>query len=682
MLQLVFALTIFCSAFLIFLVQPTLAKIMLPIFGGSAFVWVTSVLFFQSGLLAGYIYAHYLCKLRSRLYQCVIHCIFITLSFYFLPLQLYSSDALASLWPPLSVLVMLMGSIFIPFALLSASTPLLQHWYCRIREIEFPYYYYAISNAGSLLGLLIYPFAIEYFLNVSLQTSMWGMLFVVYIALLVICLFSYVLRAKEANVDKAATPRFSKLSNKQKLRWLVLSFLSCALLLSITQYLSQNVINLPLLWVVTLALYLMTFIVTFSKGFQYNPVFWGSCWLLWSALSLLVLVFIPASGLDMVMVLLALLYCGCMVCHGGLVISAPRSQYLTEFYLIVAFGGVLGGVFTNLVSLMIFNDWWDFYLTILAITGVVARQYFIMNQSREQYTDTGIMAYSKTIGIVLLGMILYQVYIVGRNQVVQVRNPYGLIKVVDTNKTRVLIHGRILHGVENTKVKQKRIPTAYFSTSTGLGVVIKYAQEKSDRISTGVIGLGIGTVAAYLRKEDRMHFYEIDSDIIKIAKRYFHYLSSSLGQVDITLKDGRLALEQEWETTGSQDYDLLIVDAFSGDSIPFHLLTEEAILLYQKHLKQNGIVAFHVTNTYVNLEAVTLALAERIGAQHFYLVNKPDVQTDTLESHWAILSHDVGLAHWLATQPLDVRTRAQSGAQPILWTDTKNSILPLLKLLN
>ncbi len=676
MLQLIFALTIFCSAFLIFLVQPTLAKIMLPIFGGSAFVWVTSVLFFQFGLLAGYVYAYLLCKLQSRWYQGVIHFFCITLSFCFIPLQLYTSNTLTSLWPPLSVLVMLMGSIFVPFALLSASTPLLQHWYCRIREVEFPYYYYAISNAGSLLGLLVYPFAIEYFLGVRLQTSMWGMLFLIYIVLLVICLISYTLKARKVNVDTEAASRVAKPLNKRKLTWLALSFSSCALLLSITQYLSQNVINLPLLWVITLALYLTTFIITFRKGFQYNPVFWGSCWLL----SLLVLVFIPASGLGMVIVLLALLYCGCMVCHGGLVISAPKSQYLTEFYLSVAFGGVLGGVFTNLVSLMIFNDWWDFYLTILAITVIVARQYVIMTQSREECTDTGIMSYSKTIGIVLLGMILYQVYIVGRNQVVQVRNPYGLIKVVDTNKTRVLIHGRILHGVENTKVKQKRIPTAYFSTSTGLGVVIKYAQEKSDRISTGVIGLGIGTVAAYLRKEDRMHFYEIDSDIIKIAKRYFHYLSSSLGQVDMTLKDGRLALEQEWETTGSQDYDLLIVDAFSGDSIPFHLLTEEAVLLYQKHLKQNGIIAFHVTNTYVNLEAVTLALAERIGAQHFYLVNKPDVQTDTLESHWAILSHDVGLAHWLATQPIGDQTRAQTEVKPILWTDAKNSILPLLKL--
>jgi len=563
------------------------------------------------------------------------------------------------------------------------TTALLQHWFCRIRQTNFPYYYYAISNAGSLLGLLTYPFVMEYFIGISLQTIIWSTLFVVYAALLIVCLFFYILSGQQQKYDNSIVIA-PKISMKTKFAWISFSFLSCTLLLSVTQYLSQNVINLPLLWVVTLGLYLVTFIVTFRKNAKYNREFWSSSWLVWSCLSLGILVFIPTYGLDLIIVLLALLYCGCMVCHGELVDCSPSSEALTEFYLLMALGGVLGGIFVNLIALMIFNTLWEFYLIIMTITVIIAWQYAIFHQrsslSECQKMNFGIVAYSKFIAIGLLCVILYKNYFVESNTVAQIRNPYGLIQVKDISANkRALMHGRVLHGVEHTNTYQKLEPTTYYSAATGIGAIIAYLQDKHPSLSMGAIGLGIGTISAYARQSDTINFYEIDSDIIKIAKKHFHYLSSSLGKIDITLKDGRLALEQEWAKSGSKEYDVIVIDAFSGDNIPFHLLTEEAILLYQKHLKQNGTIALHVSNTYIDLEAVTLALANRINAKHCYLTNLPNDKADTIKSQWAIISHDTTLVDWLANQAISTKIGSESGIAPILWTDAKNSILSLLK---
>lgn len=681
MFKWLFGIAIFNSAFLLFFIQPLLAKHILPIFGGSAFVWIVSILFFQIGLLLGYGYAYLLAKFLSERKQALIHFFLLICSFYYIPLHLHQSISVDNLWPPVAVLKLLGINILLPFIIISASSPLLQHWYCRIKHTQFPYYYYSISNLGSLLGLLGYPFLIEPLMGINSQALMWSGLYSCYTVLCILCIIKLVF-TKPIIEPQIIDPQISLF---QILSWLLLTFLSSAFLLSITQYLTQNVINLPLMWVLPLALYLISFIVTFKNPKGYDRTFWIPTFILWLILTLLLFYHYALYGKAAVIILLSLFYAFCMVCHGQLIRLKPASQNLTLFYLFIALGGVLGGIFTNIVALFLFKNWWDFYLPLIMLSIIVTvlsvREYRLSFKK----WDLGITLFSFVSILTLFSIIILEIFYPHESLVAQKRNLYGFMRVYDfkfpnqEQNFRQLMHGTVIHGMQYLNQKRKLWPTAYFGPHSGPGVAIEFFKQlKHKSINIGVVGLGCGTIAALTEKGDYINFYEIDEDIKSIAYQYFSYLTESPSKTHVTIGDARLQMKQESQQKVFDQYDVLIIDAFNGDAIPFHLLTIEAMQIYNKLLKKNGVLVFQTTNIYVNLLPLTKGLADNLGCNHYLVETKEDNNKGLFASRWVLISCNPALGPWLSAHK-DISLILIKNIKPILWTDDYNSILPIIK---
>ncbi|MBI2791833.1 MAG: fused MFS/spermidine synthase [Gammaproteobacteria bacterium] len=679
MINLLYGLTIFLSAFLLFFIQPMIAKIMLPIFGGSSFVWLATILFFQIVLLVGYAYAYGLTKYFSTKTQIAIHIILLITSLYYIPVHLHQIDMSHQLWSPLAVLWVLTMSVMLPCIVISASSPLLQHWYCNIQKTTFPYAFYAISNAGSLIGLLSYPFLLEPLLGLKLQSVGWSVLYGIYFVLCLLCVMKLWTLKKgmvaEDNIVVAPSPH--------KLKWLVLTFLSSALLLSITQFLVQNVINMPLIWVLPLSLYLISYIVVFAKPKNYDRQFWAASFLIWLLLTIWLILEYHLSGINAVIVVLALLFSACMVCHGELIKLKPINEDLTLFYLYIALGGVLGGIFANIIALLIFQNWWDLYLPLIIINGIIIALFYFQYRDNPSSWNR-ILSFLSIVTIIFFGLvIILNTYLSGQTLVAQFRNPYGFIKVLDYEyydnalRRRALIHGKIMHGLEFMDESKLLWPTTYYGHSSGVGKAFDYLEEQNKPLKIGIVGLGAGTLAGYAKKGDEITFYEIDKDIQTVATEYFKFLSSNPGKTNIVLGDARIELQNQLKV-GSQQYNMLIVDAFNGDAIPAHLLTVEAMQLYMAHIVKNGIIALHTTNTYLDFMPITLALAKNQSCSQYWIQNGIDVSSREFAATWALISCDPKLGPWL--QAHHVALRSPQYVQPMLWTDDFNSVLPLLKL--
>jgi len=683
MLRLLFGLAIFSSALLIFLVQPLLAKAILPIFGGSGIVWVSCVLFFQTGLLIGYGYAYLLTKFCHPRHQALIHLVILLFSLYFIPLDLIFTAVPQNAWLPTEIFKMLTVRIWLPFVILAASSPLLQHWYCDLRHTTFPYYYYAISNAGSLIGLISYPFILEVLFSLQQQAWLFGLSYLFYAILCLICLAKLYWNKNTIHVNEPPiTIHFALLA-----KWLSLSFLSCALLLSITQFLSQNAINLPLMWIIPLALYLISFIVTFSKPKGYERNFWLPSFLIWLALTLWLFYSHHLNGYNAVIIFLALLYSSCMICHGELVRLKPNNKDLTLFYFFIALGGVLGGAFANFSGLILFTHWWDFYLPLLAVIGITITLSCIELNRRQELTQ-GIICLGSIASLVAFAVVIgIRIYAPSSDVISLKRNWYGLLKVAEyqfhdpSKNVRVFMHGTILHGLQFTAQERQRTPTTYYGELSGVGHAMRYLHQREPAIRSAqpqhsiqriaAIGLGTGTVSTLANEKNHMVFYEIDKDVIQIAKNEFSFLSQSLAAIEVRLGDGRLQLQRDQNKN-----DLIIVDAFNGDVIPFHLITLEAMELYLSRLNPNGIVAFHISNKYFNLVPVTKALAQTVGAQHHWIYSHANPHQEVVACAWVLISFDKNLKHWLSTHAKH-QVLNDDTITPILWTDNKNSLLPL-----
>ncbi len=679
MIQVLYGITIGLSAFLLFFIQPLIAKAMLPYFGGSGFVWIATILFFQIVLLLGYGYAYALTKFFSDRSQAIIHLILLALSFYFIPLHLHYDPTLQTLWSPLAVLSLLAVSVLLPCIVISASSPLLQHWYCRLRHTTFPYIYYSVSNAGSLLGLLGYPFLLEPIIGLKNQQLGWSIFYGIYALLCLLCLGKLFTLKKTTNLssDIRSTAR-------QKCQWLFLTFLSSALLLSTTQFLVQNVLNMPLLWVLPLALYLISYIITFSKPKYYDREFWSVSFLIWLTAILWLVNHMQLGGINVVIVILALLFSACMICHGELIKQKPETEDLTLFYLFIALGGVLGGLFSNIIALLIFKNWWDFYLPLISINVIIitlfSRQYV---KSRKLW-DLSLQLFS-IFGVITLGIVVFlNIYMPKEKLIAQFRNPYGFIRVYDFHFSkpgfdyRAYMHGMVIHGLQFNELSKQFWPTTYFGHSSGVGVAFEFLREKNKSLEIGIIGLGCGTLSAYSKKGDRFTFYEIDKDSQTVASDYFTFLKGSKANIQVQLGDARLQLQRELLKNGSHHFDMLVVDAFNGDAIPSHLLTVEAMALYKKHLSNDGIIAIHTSNTYLNFLPVTTALAQNQGCSQYWIASKNSGPKGLSDATWSLISCDPALGTWLLEHHLQVDTG--KSVTPILWTDDFNTILPLLKL--
>ncbi len=664
--------TILSSACLLFLVQPLISKMILPWFGGSAAVWVTAMLFFQVCLLAGYLYAHFLTHLLAPQRQVMVHLTLLTLSLAVLPI--YPSRhwlAQPGEDPTLAVFAVLGTCIGLPYTLLSATSPLIQKWFSARVSTGLPYRYFALSNAGSLLALFAFPALVEPRFTSHQQSTLWSAGFVGFALL---CGVSAVLqfRVAPAEAEETAAPVESGVG--LLLLWTALAACASALLLIVTNLLTQNIAPMPLLWVVPLGIYLLTFILCFESGLWYRR--WFFLPLVLPALAYIASTTRMVEDNELVKIgplLLASLFVACMGCHGELARLKPEARRLTSYYLAIATGGALGGLAIALLAPHFFNANYEYPVVLSASAFVLLIPAWLERKTWiHPRVNLAMWLAAAALCVVLAGYAVRQFGVNLLEAKLLARNFYGTLRVDefedDTHrKVRQLNHGTITHGNEFLDPKMRQVPTTYYGRDSGIGLTWQIL-ERGGAINMGVIGLGTGTLAAYGRAGDRIQFYDINPLVIDIARNRFYYLSGSAAHIETSLGDARLTLERQ----APQGFDVLVVDAFSGDAIPVHLLTEEAFRLYWKHLKPDGVLAVHVSNRYLNLAPVVKAAADRFGYEARMVKNEDDDSVGVFESDYVLVSQRAGFFSEPAIEKQAIPIQVSSGMR--LWTDDYSNI--------
>jgi len=674
-----YAVTILLSAFLLFQVQPIIAKMILPWFGGSAAVWTVCMLFFQLLLVAGYVYSHWLVeRLRPRA-QSLVHIALLALALVSLPILPDPSwKPSGEADPSFRILGLLGAAVGVPYFLLATTSPLVQAWYARARDAALPYRLYALSNVGSMLALVSYPFVVEPWLPTRWQALGWSAAFVVFAAA---CgLLAWQARSLPAEVRAAADEAPAERPGLGRYAlWAGLAAAASVLLLAFTSHLSQNVAPIPFLWVLPLALYLLSFILCFEGRNWYSrrnfmPLaaagFVGVCVTLHrdyfhTELQLLIPLYC------------ATLFCACMVCHGELARLKPHPRHLTAFFVAVAVGGALGGVFVGLVAPRVFPDLWELPVGIFAVAALAV---LVLELDRDAFASLrawraaigGAALYAAGLGVAL-GW-LYGDLASGAR--VQARNFYAALRVSDSgigaDEMRTLTHGTITHGKQFRSPERRDWPTTYYGENSGVGRAIE-ARRAAGPVRIGVIGLGAGTLAAYGRPGDTIRIYEINPQVVELARREFSYLADAKGQVDVVLGDARLSLERE----PPQGFDVLAVDAFSSDAIPVHLLTAEAFEVYFRHLKPGGVLAVHISNRYVDLKPVVKEAAARFGKAARVVEDESDPARGTFGTTWILVADDPRVFEQAplagAVEPLE------SDRSIRLWTDDYSDLYGILR---
>lgn len=634
------------------------------------------MVFFQAELLLGYAYVHWLHERLGVLRQAQVHCALMALSLLTLPIAADPSwKGAAMAYPSLSVLAVLGTTVGVPYLLLSTTGPLMQAWYSRtlttVTGSTRPYRLYALSNLASMLALLSYPVLVEPTLTVSVQATVWSIGYSVFVV--ACCAAAYVGWRHRVPVPadvQVGAPETPKPGWKERLLWVGLAATASTLLLAITGYLTQDVAPVPFLWVVPLSIYLLSFILCFDAPRYYvRKVF------LW-ALPLAFAGVDVALNVGMKVPLLVALLCSallvfCMVCHGELVRRRPPLQHLTLFYLMLSVGGALGGLFVGLLAPAVFNAYFELPLGLFLCAALVAT---VLYRELKPWARAVMLVALLGWGLRLSSISLD--YVQGYRTVV--RNFYSQLRVTeridpDLGRVRNLRHGEIIHGEQLLDPPHKNQPTAYYCEKSGIGRAIR-SLPQGQPLKFGVVGLGAGTLAVYGRAGDQMRMYEINEQVFDLARSDFTYLADSPAEMVSVLGDGRLMLEKE----ASQQFDLLAMDAFSGDSVPTHLLTLEAFQTYFRHVKPQGLLAVHITNTYLDLEPVMAAAAAHYGKAGFvYHLDPDDKDLYCRHSTWVLFMSPARVAQLPATlqdgQPLT--PRPGFGA----WTDSFSNLFQILK---
>jgi SAM-dependent methyltransferase len=558
-----------------------------------------------------------------------------------------------------------------PYFLLSSTSPLLQAWYARRFRSAMPYRLYALSNAGSMFALVSYPVLVEPLFTTRQQSWIWSLGFAAFVALCgAVTIRSGSGRAVEAATESgnAEPPGL-----RQYLVWLLLPACASVLLLAATNHLSQNVAAIPFLWVLPLSIYLLTFILCFRVRSRYRRKLYLP--LLGVALgSMAVALGVDMGGSVPIQVMIPLfamgLYACCMACHGELAQRKPHPRFLTHFYLTIAAGGALGGVLVGLVAPWLFNAYYELPLGLVGC-GALVLAVSAGNWRRPQPLVAAAL---------LLGLAAYlsvEVRTYARGSRVMMRNFYGGLRVRDSGPAdqpgsrRILLHGTIDHGEQFLAKERRRWPMTYYGPNSGVGMAIRKKQQEGG-VRVGVVGLGTGTLAAYGRPIDYFRFYEINPLVLAIAGRQFYYLSDSSARMDALLGDARLSLEREQP----QHFDVLAVDAFSGDAIPVHLLTREAVALYFRHLKTGGILAMHISNRYLDLKPVLAAESQAAGLAARVVESPPDEARGNVAASWVLLASsekDFGVEVARSSTAL-----APRGSE-WLWTDEYSNLFRILR---
>jgi len=642
-----YAVTIFLSAFLLFQVQPMIAKMILPWFGGSAAVWSASLLFFQLTLLAGYAYAHISIRYLQARAQMILHVALLAASCLLLPI--IPSPA----WRPTEagdptarILMLLAATIGLPYFLLSSTSPLLQAWYVRRTGSGVPYRLFALSNFGSMLALVSFPFLVEPRLATRPQAFSWSGAYVVFGLM---CAFTaWVSRGARVEIPNAATaaPDAGERPGAWLLLfWVMLATCASVLLVSVTNHMSENVAPIPLLWVLPLALYLLTFIFAFESDRLY--IRWLFIPLLIPSLGgMAYLIYASDGNFDIKWAIpgfAAGLFVCCMFCHGELARRRPAPRYLTLFYLMVALGGALGGVFVALIAPRVFRAYWELPLALVAC-GLLAA--IAVWGVRIPKLGPWPLRAAILIGAGLLaGYVIRQERALSKNLVLETRNFYGPLEVKDDLPTedyaeRTLMHGTINHGSQLLDPALRYVTTSYYGKRSGVGRAMTALQARGP-VRAGLIGLGAGVLSNYGRKGDYFRIYEINPLIERIAQTLFTFYPHSPADKAILMGDARLTLERQLANGGPQNYDILAVDAFSSDAIPVHLLTRQAIQLYFRHLKPEGVLALHISNRYLDLKPVCEGGAEAVGRQAWAVEDDGDQASYFSSSTWVLVTSDL-----------------------------------------
>ena len=690
-LKLLNALTIFLSALLLLQVEPLIGKMILPWFGGVAAVWTVCLLFFQVLLLLGYFYSHLIARFLAPRVQGWLHAFLLAVSLLMLPIL--PKDSLKPQGPEhpaLHILFVLALTVGLPFFLLSSTSPLLQAWLANHKTGSGVYRLYALSNAGSLLGLLSYPTLIEPYLSTRWQAGSWS---VAYAAFVVACGATALLQRGGgwALRPEVEAPRIEWRTRRL---WIGLSACSSALLLAVTNHITQNVAAVPFLWMIPLGLYMLSFILCFGSSRWYPRNFFVR--LLGVALGGMAYALSPSLTalpfwLMILLFCLGLFIC-CMFCHGELARLKLDPAQLTSFYSLISLGSVAGAAFVAILAPQIFPGFYELHV---ALGGCALLAVFIHRQDASSPFQQPAWRYGWIVLNTLAAAVvvsLFALALMDSNQSARtVRNFYGVLResvevapnvVVqvgnqppqqsDDLRFRRLTNGTISHGLQFLSPARRNQPTSYYAPYSGIGVALRALNQRGP-IHVGVIGLGVGTIAAYCRAGDDLTFYEINPLVIELAQQDFTFLKDSRAHISFELGDARLSLERQT----SQQFHLLAVDAFSSDSIPVHLLTIEAFQLYFRHLRSDGILAIHISNKYLYLEPVVAAAAQTLGKEAL-IVNNPDDHTKGIFiARWVLLGSHDALAALPAIEKAGSRLAPQRHGK--LWTDSYSSVFPLLK---
>src|SRR5579872_7350574 len=627
--MILYALTIFLSAFLLFQVQPLIAKIILPWFGGSAAVWSASMLFFQLVLLAGYAYAHLSIRFLKPRLQMLLHVALLLGSCALLPILPSPAWRPTQAGDPTArILLLLTATIGLPHFLLSSTSPLLQAWLVRRSGSSVPYRLFALSNFGSMLALVSFPFLVEPRLATRPQAFTWSG---GYVAFALLCaLTAWVTHRAGADVPDRQRASVSRDHPNigQLMLWVLLAACASVLLISVTNHMSQNVAPIPLLWVLPLALYLLSFIFAFESDRIYRR--WLFIPLLAPALAGMAYMIYAEDGNFNIKYAIpgfavGLFIC-CLFCHGELARRRPAPRHLTLFYLMVSLGGALGGIFVALIAPRVFRIYWELPLGLIGC-GILA-MIAVWSLRLPKVGAWPLRAFIFIAVAVLAGYFIRQERRLSKNLVLQARNFYGPLEVRDDLPTedyaqRTLLHGTIDHGSQLLDPVLRYVTTSYYAKRSGVGRAMSALQAKGP-IRAGVIGLGAGVLSNYGRKGDYFRIYEINPLIQRIAQTLFTFYPHSLADKAILMGDARLTLERQLANEGPQNYDILAVDAFSSDAIPVHLLTREAIQLYFRHLKPEGVLALHISNRYLDLKPVCEGGATAVGREAWVIEDEGD----------------------------------------------------------
>ena len=739
--MILYGITIVTSAFLLFLVQPIVAKQILPWFGGTAAVWTVCVVFFQAVLLAGYAYAHGLTRAKPSV-QARVHLALLIVGLAALPI--IASPA----WKPGSdadptwrIAGLLAATIGLPYFLLSSTGPLIQHWFAEDDAFAGShtrvYRLFALSNLGSLVGLLSYPFVVEPYAGLHAQSWGWSVAYACFVVTCGGCAWrarghaSQLDRAHVADdTDAAPTPR-------RYAFWLTCAALGSTLLLALTNHITQNIASIPFLWVLPLSLYLLSFVVVF-EGRAGRGWYVRRWWLAPVMASIVAMAWAMTTHRGVLSIYYALpifcigLFLACVFCHGELARTKPAPRWLTRFYLCLSAGGTMGGLFVALVAPHLFDNYWETPLALVAlcllgwlpvrerspqawIIGVVltliaslavflggggatfeAARALLPGPESTLMTSVLIAiavivfivaAWRRwPVAILATALVCTSYYAVryyrflSQDTLQASRNFYGALRVKEsgagTGRRRDLLHGLILHGDQYVEGDKRRTPTTYYGPGSGIALALNRLRAEEEPIDVAMIGLGAGTLTAWGRPGDRYRIYEINPAIVDIAHRDFTYLADSRATIAIAMGDARLSMERELADGSAEPFDVIAVDAFSSDSIPVHLITREALAVFMRHLKPDGIVAFHVSNRFLLLAPVVQLLAADAHAQAIDIVDDPD-SDDFTSSEWVLVTRNATFAADDVVRKRSVPIKPIPGLP--IWTDQFNNLFKILK---